>query len=351
MAILEHSDSIFIDRTPDDLYDLVSDITRMGAWSPVCKECWWDEGAGPEVGAWFTGRNELPDRTWETRSEIVAADRGREFAFVVNGSWTRWGYRFTPLAGGTRLTESWEFLPGGAKMFEERFGADAEAQIANRLELAQKGIPATLAAIKRDAEGSREFFDVVLHQRACREFSPEPVDEALIERCLEAATHAPSAENLQPWRFVVVQEPELLAKVGELTRRAWTTGGRAHSEGRLSEAMLADVDRGATGGTQAAPVTIVVCGQTGPALEVTLPASVFPATQNLLLAATALGLGSAMTTLATLFADELAALLGLPESVRPMAVVPIGWPRRPLGPPRRLPVSERATRDGYARPW
>ena len=152
MGTLKHSESMVIARSPDDLYDLISDITRMGNWSPICRACWWDEGARPEVGAWFTGRNELPERTWETRSEVVAADRGHEFAFIVNGSWTRWGYVFAPVDGGTMLTESWEFLPGGVAMFEERFGPDAEAQIANRLELAQTGIPATLAAIKKDAE-------------------------------------------------------------------------------------------------------------------------------------------------------------------------------------------------------
>jgi len=152
MTTLTHSDSIVIARSPEDLYDLISDITHMGSWSPVCKECWWDEGAGPEAGAWFTGRNVLPDRTWETRSEIVTADRGREFAFVVNGTWTRWGYVLTPVDGATQLTESWELLPGGKSMFEERFGADAESQIAIRLELARTGIPTTLAAIKKDAE-------------------------------------------------------------------------------------------------------------------------------------------------------------------------------------------------------
>ena len=152
MTTLTHSESIVVALPADDLYDLVSDVTRMGTWSPVCKECWWDEGAGPELGAWFTGRNELPERTWETRSEIVAADRGREFAFVVNGTWTRWGYVFTSVDGGTQLTESWELLPGGKAMFEERFGADADAQIVNRLELARRGIPATLSAIKQDAE-------------------------------------------------------------------------------------------------------------------------------------------------------------------------------------------------------
>jgi len=155
MATLTHSESVVIARSPEDLYDLVSDITRMGTWSPVCTACWWDDGAGPTVGAWFTGRNELPERTWETRSEVTVADRGHEFAFVVNGSWTRWGYVFTPVEGGTEVTESWEFLPGGVAMFEERFGAGAQAQIADRLALAKEGIPVTLAAIKKDAESDR----------------------------------------------------------------------------------------------------------------------------------------------------------------------------------------------------
>ena len=152
MSDLKYSESVFVARTPEDLYDMISDVTRMGEWSPVCKSCWWDEDARPEVGAWFTGRNELPERTWETRSQVVAADRGQEFAFVVGGSFVRWGYRFTPADGGTTVTESWEFLPGGIAMFNERFGEEAGAQIANRTEAAHTGIPITLAAIKRTAE-------------------------------------------------------------------------------------------------------------------------------------------------------------------------------------------------------
>jgi|ERR1700722_17893257 nitroreductase len=205
-----------------------------------------------------------------------------------------------------------------------------------------------------DPEGpttSREFFDVVLHQRACREFSDRPVSEDLLDRCLRAATHAPSAENLQPWVFIVVRDAELRAKVGDLTLRAWHGGGRQHSEGRLPPSLLEEVGQGAEGGTQSAPVVVVVCGDADIGLESTLPASVFPATQNLLLSAAALGLGSAMTTLATLFADELGDLLALPPSVRPMAVVPIGWPAKTPGPPRRLPLSERAHRDTYGQAW
>ena len=152
MSSLQYSESIVVARSPEALYDLVADVTRMGEWSPVCKACWWDDGDGPRVGAWFTGRNELPERTWETRSQVVAADHGREFAFEVNGGWVRWGYTFTAVGGGTQLTESWEFLPAGIAGFHGRYGDDAPAQIANRTEAAHRGIPVTLAAIKKAAE-------------------------------------------------------------------------------------------------------------------------------------------------------------------------------------------------------
>ena len=204
---------------------------------------------------------------------------------------------------------------------------------------------------EEDGPAAAAFFDVVLRQRATRQFADRPVDDELVEACLRAATHAPSAENLQPWVFVVVREAGLRAAIGELTRRAWRAGGRAHSEGRLSPSLLDDVERGAEGGVASAPVVVVVCGDTDIGLESTLPSSVYPAAQNLLLSATALGLGSAMTTLATLFAGELADLVGLPPSVRPMAVVPIGWPVRPPGAPRRLPLGERAHRDRYGVRW
>jgi len=146
------SDSISVAVAPDELYALVSDVTRTGEWSPVCKACWWDEGAGPQVGAWFTGRNELPERTWEARCQVVVADPGREFAWEVNNGWVRWGYTLEPEDGGTRLTESWEFLPPGIAGFHERLGEQADAEIEKRSQAAKTGIPATLAAIKKAAE-------------------------------------------------------------------------------------------------------------------------------------------------------------------------------------------------------
>jgi hypothetical protein len=152
MSSLQYSESIVVARSPEAVYDMVSDVTRMGEWSPICTACWWDDGDGPRVGAWFTWRNELPERTWETRSQVVAADRGREFAFEVNSGWVRWGYTFTAVDSGTQVTESWEFLPAGIAGFHDRYSNGAEAQIANRTEAAHRGIPVTLAAIKKAAE-------------------------------------------------------------------------------------------------------------------------------------------------------------------------------------------------------
>ena len=152
MGRWKHSESIMVSRSPEELYALVSDVTRMGEWSPVCTGCWWDDDTRG-VGAWFTGRNEIPGRTWETRSQVVADTPGREFAFVVGGNRTRWGYTFEPVGDETRMTEWWEILPAGEDYFLERFGAaDVEAEILQREKAAPSGIHDTLAAIKKAAE-------------------------------------------------------------------------------------------------------------------------------------------------------------------------------------------------------
>jgi nitroreductase len=196
-----------------------------------------------------------------------------------------------------------------------------------------------------------DVFDAIAGQRACRAFTDADVPDDLVEQVLTAATRAPSAENAQPWVFVVVRNVEARVAIGELMREAWEGGARQHSEGRLSAGLLADVDRGATGGIAGAPVLVVVGADTTRCLPQTVGSSVFPAVQNLLLAATALGLGSALTTLATLDAEAIRRLTALPETVEPVAVVPLGWPAKPLGAGRRRPLSEVAFRDTTEHPW
>lgn len=147
-----YSESIRITADPETVYATVSDVTRTGEWSPICRECWWDEGDSPQVGAWFTGRNVTPTREWKTRSKVIAAEPGRRFAWSVGDGYVLWSYSMQAVDGGTELTESWEFTPLGHQFFTDKYGDDAENQRNMRTADAHKGIPETLAAIKRVIE-------------------------------------------------------------------------------------------------------------------------------------------------------------------------------------------------------
>jgi polyketide cyclase/dehydrase/lipid transport protein len=104
--------AIAVGASPTVLYDLVSDVRRMGEWSPECRDCVWLAGAtGPAVGARFKGSNSRGLARWSTKSRVVAADAGAEFAFVtghLGRDMTRWSYRFEATADGTLVTESFE---------------------------------------------------------------------------------------------------------------------------------------------------------------------------------------------------------------------------------------------------
>jgi hypothetical protein len=103
-----------IAATPETVYDLVSDVSRMGEWSPECVAGEWLDGAtGPAVGARFRGKNRHGLARWSNKPRVAVADRGKEFAFVANFLWrdmTRWTYHFEPAGDGTQLTESFELL-------------------------------------------------------------------------------------------------------------------------------------------------------------------------------------------------------------------------------------------------
>jgi len=119
-------ESIQIAAAPEDVYDLVADITRMGEWSPECYRCEWLDGAtSAEVGARFRGYNRVGRVRWATTAVVVVAERGQEFAFTVvhdeaGREETRWSYRFESSADGTLLTESFEFVwcPLGNRVVE-----------------------------------------------------------------------------------------------------------------------------------------------------------------------------------------------------------------------------------------
>jgi nitroreductase len=196
------------------------------------------------------------------------------------------------------------------------------------------------------------MLDHLLRQRACRSFTDDVVGDDDLATMLRAATHAPSAENSQPWVFVVVRDPDTRRAIADLTRRVWDGGARHHAEQRLHAAFLEAVDTFVRAGYGGAPVLVVVAGDgRAGASDALLASSVFPATQNLLLAAAALGYGSSMTTLAAHAPDQLAKIVALPTGVRPFAVVPIGRSATAQGPPRRRPVHEVAHLDAFGVPF
>lgn len=99
--------SLRIEAAPDALYDLVSDPANMGRLSPECTGGHWlDDATGPAVGARFKGTNKRGFVRWSTKSTVVAAERGKEFAFETGDSGTRWRYTFEPDGSGTIVTES-----------------------------------------------------------------------------------------------------------------------------------------------------------------------------------------------------------------------------------------------------
>ena len=143
--------TIDIAAPPETVYGLVSDITRMGEWSPECRRAEWvGDATGPAVGAQFKGHNKLGIIRWSTTPTVKVADPGREFTFETGKpgkEQTRWTYRFTPKEGGTELTESFEALTYGAFQKLTAKPAKRAAKLTGDIEL-------TLERIKQAAEGS-----------------------------------------------------------------------------------------------------------------------------------------------------------------------------------------------------
>lgn len=100
-----------IAAAPEKVWALVSDVTRMGEWSPEATGGTWVKGSdGPQTGARFTGANALGKRRWSTTCTVTDCVPGEVFAFEVKGGplrVSRWEYRFEPTEGGCRVTESW----------------------------------------------------------------------------------------------------------------------------------------------------------------------------------------------------------------------------------------------------
>lgn len=143
--------SIHIDAPPAQVYAAVSDVGRMGEWSPECRRCEWLDGAsGPAVGARFKGTNRRGLIRWTTKARVVTAETGREFAFTTD--LVRWTYRFDAEDGGTRVSESFEMEKDEPLLFD--WGQRYVMRIRDRRADLEQGMGATLARVKVAVEAN-----------------------------------------------------------------------------------------------------------------------------------------------------------------------------------------------------
>jgi len=135
------------------LYDLVSDVSRMGEWSPECRRCVWIDGAtGPAVGARFKGSNRRGLFRWSTKPRVVVADAGREFAFVttyLGSDMTKWTYHFESAPSGATVTESFEMMRDMPFVFRV---TDRLMGVKDRKADLEAGMRETLSRFKAAAE-------------------------------------------------------------------------------------------------------------------------------------------------------------------------------------------------------
>ena len=144
--------TVHVDAPPDAVYAVVSDVTRMGEWSPETVRCEWVDGAtGPAVGARFKGSNKRGIARWSTTPTVVVADAGREFAFVVDDT-TKWSFRCEPDGAGTRLVESFEMMAAMPRRYvlAERY----IMRIKDRRADLERGMAETIGHIKAAVEGA-----------------------------------------------------------------------------------------------------------------------------------------------------------------------------------------------------
>jgi uncharacterized protein YndB with AHSA1/START domain len=144
---MEGQATVHISASPDAVFALVSDVTRMGEWSPETIACEWIEGAsGPAVGAKFKGTNKLGFYKWSTTPTITECVPGKVFAFDAGA--TEWRYTFAEADGGTSVTESFRTTEtsGISRLYS--------LSIFGREKQVVKGMHKTLARLKQAAEAS-----------------------------------------------------------------------------------------------------------------------------------------------------------------------------------------------------
>lgn len=215
-----------------------------------------------------------------------------------------------------------------------------------------------------------DLYETMSTLRAVRRLRPDPIEDDVLERVLQAACWAPTGGNVQPWRVIVVRDPERKAKLQAVYAPEWekysATGRTRHADLPLGadsdklERTLAAGDYLADHLAEAPAILMFIANPKNMAItDIKLDrvsmiggASVYTAVQNAMLSCVAEGLGCTLTTLHCIREPEVQAALDIPEHWATLAMVPIGYPvGKGHGPITRQPPSALAYDDSFGQPW
>ena len=197
------------------------------------------------------------------------------------------------------------------------------------------------------------LFEAIYSQRSFTNFRPDPVPREVIEHIIEAATKAPSGGNRQPWEFIVITDPQLIAQVGKVYQEMEAEFLAA--EPGADESPVYRAARYLGDHMHEVPAMILVCVDhgrlSGPDqiafVRGSQASSIWPAVQNLFLAARALGLGTRLTTAHLRGEQRIKDILGIPDHVETVMLTPLGYPRGGFGPTQRRPSAEVTSYNRY----
>ena len=206
---------------------------------------------------------------------------------------------------------------------------------------------------------STDVYDIMHTTRAMRRLKPDPVPDELIKKILQAGLCAANGGNTQRWRFMVIKDPAKKKAVQKVYKRAYdeiigpryATSAPPPGSDAARYKRQHDAVEYLTEHYHEAPVWIVACLDEPGGPTSWSGASVYPAVQNMLLAARALGLGSTLTTRHMMFGKDAEDALGLPPGVHSYAILPIGYPMGNFGPVGRGNLSDFVYGDNWGQTW
>lgn len=196
-----------------------------------------------------------------------------------------------------------------------------------------------------------DVFEAMSTCRAMRYLKPDPVDDELVEQIITAATWAPSPGNSQGRDFVVVRDDDKKRRIGDAVEAAMSSAVAAMERPDRTHRLMLDGTEHLIATLKTCPVLVLVCGKTvypyASPRESFVWSSIYPAAQNLIVAARALGLGTVFTTFQGTAEPTIRDTLAIPDDVHIGCLIPVGWPDRNFGPLKRVGYSSVVHADGW----